>query len=150
VNDLLFECQASALQKIKWLLVMENGAPFTSNDHYFRDYREKFLKSYREARQTLELMEEIVDVYELDPELIAQDPYDQALHHMASARAYFQGSHQPKVLYFRWMTYRPFSCVQAAHGHSSDDDRPGTPARIRLEPWTVHRPHERSWNHWTW
>ena len=115
---------------------MENGAPFTSNDHYFRDYREKFLKSYREARKIEE-----VDYFEPVPvrttcinypsvstlpppmrvvsepeEPIAQDPYDQALHHMASARAYFQGSHQPKVLYLRWITYRPFSCVQAAHG----------------------------------
>jgi len=105
VNDVLFECQESGSQKIEWLLVMENGAPFTLNNHYFKDYREKFLKSYREARRSPEaynsptiprpliLPTRLVTEESPLPELeksIAQDPYDQALHHMASARAYFQ------------------------------------------------------------
>ena len=38
------------MQKIKWLLDMENAAPFTVNEHYYRDYREKFLKYYRDAQ----------------------------------------------------------------------------------------------------
>ena len=93
MNDVLSECQASALQKIKWLLDMENKAPFTLNEHYYKDYRGKFLKSYRDARSRYMVME----VAEILPhELVAQDPYDQALHHMASALAYFQGSHRSR------------------------------------------------------
>lgn len=92
---------------------MENAAPFTLNEHYYKDYRGKFLKSYRDARsspdpQMFEMEDCDTPSYTFSPspgyqaarvhtpprqreEPIAQDPYDQALHHMASARAYFQG-----------------------------------------------------------
>jgi len=116
VNEVLSERRASASSKVEWLLVMENAAPFTLNEHYFKDYREKFLKSYREARHAPELHEdhdsrisEPADSYNVKfgyrfdedvaprevsyspkPEVIALDPYDQALHYMASARGYFQ------------------------------------------------------------
>jgi hypothetical protein len=74
---------------------MENKAPFTANEDYLADYREKFLKSYRQARapglrgRNLRLTPE---------ELIYRDPYEPALHHMASARGYVQGSHWIGVL----------------------------------------------------
>lgn len=87
VNDVLSECQASALQKIKWLLEMEKTAPFTLNEHYYKDYRETFLNSYRNAQGP----------YECEPGYegpVISEPYNQALHYMASARAYFQGSHR--------------------------------------------------------
>ena len=86
MNEELFKCQASAAQKIQWLLDMESVSFATLNDHYYKDYREKFLNSYRDARfpPTLQYSKP-------REELIAQDPYSQALHHMASARGYFQG-----------------------------------------------------------
>ena len=87
---MLFERQASALEKIKWLLEMENAAPFTLNDHYYEDYREKFLKFYHEARFPSNQQYPPGQTRE---ERIAKDPFSQALHHMAGARAYTQGSH---------------------------------------------------------
>jgi len=90
VNDVLAECQASALQKIDGLLVMENKAPFTLHEPYLMDCREKFLKSYRDARAPILRGGN----YQLKPEeLIARDPLDQALRYMAIARAYFHGLH---------------------------------------------------------
>jgi len=102
VSEVLVGCQALASQKIDWLLDMENKAPFTANENYLGDYREKFLTSYRGAeRYEGDYMEEVA--YEVgyaeDTEEVAlcqvsrtppRDPYEPALHHMASARAYFQ------------------------------------------------------------
>ena len=67
---------------------MENAAFSTLNDHYYKDYREKFLNSYRNAR-----FSPTTRCNRSREELIAQDPHSQALYHMASARAYFQGFH---------------------------------------------------------
>lgn len=91
VNDVLAKCQTSASEKIKWLLEMENKAPFTANEDYLSDYRDKFLKSYREARAPHLRMG---NNHLRAEELIARDPYDQTLLYMASARAYFQGMHR--------------------------------------------------------
>jgi hypothetical protein len=94
VNEVLVKCQTSALEKINWLLTIEKKAPFTANEHYYKDYKEKILKSYREARAP-ELRGG--NSYLTPEELISRDRFEPALHHMASARAYFQGSHQLKV-----------------------------------------------------
>ena len=88
VNDVLAECHAVTLEKIDWLLEMEAAATFTLNEHYFSDYRQKFLESYRGARaeenrggnEDLRL-----------EELIARDRFEPALQIMASVRGYFQG-----------------------------------------------------------
>jgi hypothetical protein len=95
VNEVLAKCQTSALKKINWLLAMENKAPFTANEHYYKDYKEKIIKSYREARAP-EFRGGICNMR--IEQLISQDPYEPALHHMASARAYFQGPHWLKAL----------------------------------------------------
>jgi len=87
VNGVLVGCQATALQKVDWLLDMENKSPFTANEHYLGDYREKFLTSYHQG-QGRDRLPQITNG-------TAKDPYEPALHHMASARAYFQGSHWP-------------------------------------------------------
>ena len=93
---------------------MENKAPFTANEHYLGDYREKFLDSYREAEdeEVMELGDDVAFCMPYSPpprvapkpahipqvphkaEVVRapRDPYEPALHHMASARAYFQGS----------------------------------------------------------
>ena len=68
---------------------MEIAAFSTLNDHYYKDYREKFLNSYRDAR-----FPPTTSYLTSREELIAQDTYNLALHHMASARAYFQGSYR--------------------------------------------------------
>jgi hypothetical protein len=88
VSDILTECHKTTDEQIKWLLKMEAGATFTLNEHYFSDYREKFLESYRTARaegnrggdEDLRL-----------EELIARDRFEPALQIMASVRGYFQG-----------------------------------------------------------
>ena len=108
VNDVLSECQALALQKIKWLLDMENAAPFTLNEHYYKDYRDKFINHYRDERfpPPEETPCSCAVGYRQIPcpcavyrethvareRRIANDPFAPALHHMASTRAYFQGS----------------------------------------------------------
>lgn len=75
---------------------MEAAATFTLNEHYFSDYRQKFLKSYRSARAKENKGEE----EDLRPaELIARDPFEPALQIMASVRGYFQrGSNNPSPL----------------------------------------------------
>ena len=88
VDEVLTECHSTTLKKIDWLLEMEASATFTLNEHYFSDYRQKFLESYRTARAEEnkggrdDLRRE---------ELIARDPFEPALQIMASVRGYFQG-----------------------------------------------------------
>ena len=91
MNEVLIECRTSALQRIDWLLTMENKAPFTLNEQHFKNHKNTFLKSYRQARAP---QLRGGNDYLKPEELIARDPYDQALHYMASARAYFQGLHR--------------------------------------------------------
>ena len=88
INDVLNECHAVTLKKIDWLLEMEASETFTLNEHYFYDYRQKFLDSYRKARAE----ENKGGQEDLRPEeLIARDRYEPALQIMASVRGYFQG-----------------------------------------------------------
>ena len=90
VNEVLAECHTVTLKKIDWLLEMEATATFTLNEHYFSDYRQKFLQSYRNARAE----ENKGGEEDLRPEeLIARDPFEPALQIMASVRGYFQGSY---------------------------------------------------------
>jgi hypothetical protein len=46
----LGKCLAVAKKKAAWLLKIE-GEPFTVNDHYMADYKEKFLVYYRRVRR---------------------------------------------------------------------------------------------------
>ena len=89
VNEVLNECHSTTLKKIDWLLEMEGAATFTLNEHYFSDYRQKYLESYRGAR-----VEENGGGGDSDlrpEELIARDRFEPALQIMASVRGYFQG-----------------------------------------------------------
>ena len=110
VNDVLSECQALALQQVKWLLDMENAAPFTLNEHYYKDYRDKFINHYRNerfpplpvtscscamvCRQSPCPCAVCREAHVARERRIANDPFAPALHHMASTRSYFQGSHR--------------------------------------------------------
>ena len=135
VNEVLVEYQTSALQKIDWLLTMENEAPFTSNEPYFMSYRENFLNLYRGSR--------IRDCE-------GPDPYDKGLRYMASARAYFQGL--PRFLSStssRLLTTSPFSYVQAFHGYGPDSDRSGVVARIGPGRRALFCLDEAPRDHWT-
>ena len=88
INEVLAECHTVTLKKIDWLLEMEASATFTLNEHYFSDYRQKFLESYRNARAEENRRGE----EDLRPEeLIARDRFEPALQIMASVRGYFQG-----------------------------------------------------------
>lgn len=98
VDEVLNECHSTTLRKIDWLLEMEAAATFTLNEHYFSDYRQKFLESYRTAR----VEENRNGDEDLRPEeLVARDRFEPALQIMASVRGYFQGesiirpSHSP-------------------------------------------------------
>ena len=46
----LKECYEGAQRSIDWVISLENR-PFSTNEHYFFDYREKFLAHYRGTRQ---------------------------------------------------------------------------------------------------
>ena len=95
VNDVLSECQAAASQRIKRLLDMEIAAPFTLNEHHYKDYREKFLEHYHNERFP---PTEHKEGHPYREQLIAKDPHGPALHDMASTRAYFQGLHRLSAL----------------------------------------------------
>ena len=90
---------------------MEAAATFTLNEHYFSDYRQKFLDSYRNARAE----ENRKGEENLRPEeLIARDRFEPALQIMASVRAYFQGGPvwQPscnKPLMIHLVSYKRFT-----------------------------------------
>ena len=92
VDEVLAECYDVTLEKIDWLLEMEASATFTLNEHYFSDYRQKFLESYRNTRAE----ENSGGEEDLRPEeLIARDRFEPALQIMASVRGYFQGGSDP-------------------------------------------------------
>ena len=109
VNEVLNKCHDTTLDKIDWLLEMEAAATFTLNQHYFSDYRQKFLESYRSARAD----ENRGGQEDLRPEeLIARDRFEPALQIMASVRGYFQGSpsrHFSSVLGCSWFFQSPTS-----------------------------------------
>lgn len=51
VTNHLNECGHKAITQIRWLQEVEKR-PHTMNDHYFSDYKEKFLALYRGNRQS--------------------------------------------------------------------------------------------------
>jgi hypothetical protein len=112
------KCADAAAQHIGSLLE-EEQEPFTMNEHYFMEYRSKFLAYYREARlkaksqfiRNLEnrddgdMMAAMRDAISsltrmgleaadasLLANLLPSDPTDPAIGIMAEVRAYFQGT----------------------------------------------------------
>jgi hypothetical protein len=108
-------CADVAEQRITFLLE-EEQEPFTMNEHYFMDYRSKFLGHYKGIRLKAEssfidklqneeyklLLSKAtsslaalgfpnVDASTL-PRLLPPDPMECAIEIMAEVRAYFQGS----------------------------------------------------------
>lgn len=107
-------CADVTEQRITFLLE-EEQEPFTMNEHYFMDYRSKFLGHYKGIRQKAEnnfmdklqskenkeIMSRVtstlaflglpnVDPSTL-PRLLPPDPMESAIEIMAEVRAYFQG-----------------------------------------------------------
>jgi hypothetical protein len=115
MKDHIEKCADAAVQHISSLLE-EEKEPFTMNEHYFMDYRSKFLKFYKEARQTAKsqfirnlenqddgdmvkaMSEALFSLTRMGLEqanlanLLPPDPMDPAIEIMADVRAYFQGS----------------------------------------------------------
>lgn len=116
-------CADVAEQRITFLLE-EEQEPFTLNEHYFMDYRSKFLGYYKGIRQNAEsdFLDKIqseenkqlvgrvtstlatlglsnVDPSTL-PRLLPPDPMEPAIEIMAEVRAYFQGSERSPFLWF--------------------------------------------------
>ena len=117
MKDHIQKCADAAARHIDSLLE-EEKEPFTMNEHYFMDYRSKFLAHYREVRQRAksqfirnlenrddgDIMEAMSETLcsltrmglEANASLLANllpaDPMDPAIEIMADVRAYFQGS----------------------------------------------------------
>jgi hypothetical protein len=117
VQNHLQKCADAAEQHINSLLE-EEQEPFTMNEHYFMEYRSKFLGYYKGIRQksrsnfieNLESNSEWaknsfnkvvsglaeLDLHSVDrsvlPRLFPPDPMETAIEIMAEVRAYFQGS----------------------------------------------------------
>ncbi len=117
MKDHIEKCADAATRHIDSLLE-EEQEPFTMNEHYFREYRSKFLAYYKEARRrdksqfirNLEnrddgnimaaTTETICSLARMGLEanasslakLLPPDPMDPAIEIMADVRAYFQGS----------------------------------------------------------
>jgi hypothetical protein len=114
IQEHLQKRHEAALRYIDWLVSLENH-PFTSNTHYFCDYRDKFLGYYKGKRQevknpkllhqalvngvgpeiqaaltTLAAIGLSVKMEDL-PRLLPPDDMEPALNIMAEVRAYFQG-----------------------------------------------------------
>jgi protein subunit release factor A len=129
LKDHVEKCADAAAQHIGFLLE-EEQEPFTMNEHYFMEYRSKFLAYYREARlraqsqfiRNLENREDedimnamndaISSVTRMGLEaanaslfanLLPADPMDPAIGIMAEVRAYFQGSHSSLYSSFVFM-----------------------------------------------
>ena len=108
-------CADLAEQRLTFLLE-EEQEPFTMNEHYFMDYRSKFLGHYKgirikaessfidklESEENKKIMGAVtsglaalgfpnVDPSTL-PRLLPPDPMESAIEIMAEVRAYFQGS----------------------------------------------------------
>ena len=118
MKDHIEKCADAAAQHIDSLLE-EELEPFTMNEHYFMEYRSKFLAHYKEARlkaksqfiRNLEnsddgdmmraMNEALSSLTRMGLEaanastlanLLPSDPMDPAIGIMAEVRAYFQGS----------------------------------------------------------
>ncbi|OBZ65814.1 Interferon-induced GTP-binding protein Mx [Grifola frondosa] len=116
VTDFITSSSQSTLSYIGWLLNLEKR-PRTLNEHYYADYREKFLAYYKGCRAqsndapligmlhssrvsgndvVTRIMTGLTelgmhDVQPSDlPKLLPADPYDAAIEIMAGVRAYYQ------------------------------------------------------------
>jgi hypothetical protein len=125
MKDHIEKCADAAARHIDSLLE-EEKEPFTMNEHYFGEYRSKFLAYYKEARlkaksQFIRNLENRDDgdmmaamsetlcsltrmgLDQADASLLANllppDPMDPAIEIMADVRAYFQGSSDLVRLY---------------------------------------------------
>ncbi|KAF9258360.1 hypothetical protein L218DRAFT_964522 [Marasmius fiardii PR-910] len=112
-------------ERLQWLVKLETR-PFTSNTHYFSDYRDRFLQFYKTARecdrnprflqmclnqaQSVEVRDTLSHLIKLGlsqigardlPRLLPADEMEPALKIMAEVRAYFQ------VSYKRFADYVP-------------------------------------------
>jgi hypothetical protein len=116
------KCADAAERHINSLLE-EEQEPFTMNEHYFMEYRSKFLGHYKGIHQrarssfidnlessdlfmTSAVNKVISGLAELDlrsidpsflPRLLPPDPMEPAIEIMAEVRAYFQGSYSPSL-----------------------------------------------------
>ena len=162
------KCSEETRDRICWLLDLEQR-PRTLNDHYFADYRDKFLAYYKGRHhasggygsliQKLENYEPAAvqpmtttpSLYNADafatstakilsglselglqskatdlPKLLPSDPYEPALHIMATVRAYFQGKIRqcPLPSLCAYPPMFPCSCVQAFRGQRAFRYRP--------------------------
>ena len=133
VVEYMIKCGEETRDRISWLLNLEQR-PRTLNDHYYTDYRDKFLAHYKGCRHasTHESLIRSLSAYDAGsltnsivstsrkpaapdfadstnkilsglqeinisakatdlPKLLPSDPYEPALHIMATVRAYFQG-----------------------------------------------------------
>jgi len=118
-SEVFGKCYETAREKIEWYLKVEQGA-FTLNEHYYSDYKSKFLAFYRGSllkgsnSSLIQRLESAGKTPEFDasaakvlsgiselgmqgvklmdlPKLLPPNPYEPALQIMAGVRAYFQG-----------------------------------------------------------
>ena len=151
VNQVLEKCRASTSEMIKQLLIMEGKAPFTLHEPLLVEWKDKFLREYREARVPLLRGRDPLYRNLQAEELIVRDTRDQALFYMATARAYFLGLHlRFSLTSMGWKAYRIFSCIQTLHGHGCNDDRSGALAWVGLGSRPQFSPNHRSRNHRAW
>ena len=144
VNEILTECHSITLQKIDWLLEMEATATFTLNEHYFFDYRQKFLESYRSARAE----ENGGGEDDLRPEeLVARDSFEPALQIMASVRGYFQGGSSNCFSPYQ-TAHCSLSFLQAVRGHGPNGHRSRVASGVGLGSWDPDHPHRWTRDNW--
>ena len=131
------KCADAAAQQIGFLLIDEHE-PFTSNVHYYTEYRKKFLDHYKRDRLMItntimrnfdpetskmkNVLNEAISaltrlgLHSVDPSslaaLLPPDPMETGIGIMADVRAYFQG--RAFLCWFRtsWLTQH-HSCLQA-------------------------------------
>ncbi|KAH8117944.1 P-loop containing nucleoside triphosphate hydrolase protein [Phellopilus nigrolimitatus] len=105
VEKELEKAKERTIERLLWMIELENP-PFTQNEHYFVDYKEKYLAQYREQRggksaqpdatvvnEALAKLTELgfSGVTALDlQKLHGPDKYEQELILMAEVRAYFR------------------------------------------------------------
>ncbi|KIJ53715.1 hypothetical protein M422DRAFT_42801 [Sphaerobolus stellatus SS14] len=82
VHDFAQARREEAIKRVSWMLELESD-PFTLNQHYLDDYRNKYLKNFKEERK------DILGLYD-DAAPEPWNPNQFALEIMATVRAYFQ------------------------------------------------------------
>ena len=178
--DYMKKCGDETRYSISWLLNLERR-PRTLNDHYYSDYRDKFLAHYKGNRysgkhgslirrleahdssptsssigsqkqsrfpdfaestaKVLSGLQEIgISSKATDlPKLLPSDPYEPALHIMATVRAYFQGALSPPPLPLPSLICPPYSGIQTLRGQHPERNRPRARAWPRTRPRTRDR-----------